>query len=145
MSLRAATLLALLGLLGLLAAGQAGATELLVREFRGVGRTNTDSFMVRSPWLVDWASRPPSAVDEDPSHLQVQLYDVNTNRWVGLVVKQDGPGRGTVLIEESGRFQFRVQGQATEWTLRVVQVDEAYAQRLKDGKRDREAEPRRRR
>lgn len=128
----------------LMAAG-ATATEILIREFSGIGGTDTTTFMARSPWLVEWHSRPPTAIERDPSHLEVNLYDVDRHRYVGRIVRHTGPGRGEMLIEQSGRFRFVVQGQATEWRLRVYQLDEAYAQRLKDARRDEEPRrPRRR-
>jgi hypothetical protein len=127
-----------------LAFGNAAAAEIVVREFGGVGAADTASFMVRSPWLVEWYSRPPTAIDEKPAHLEVHLYDSTGNLFVGRVVERAGMGRGDVLIEHSGRFFFRVRGQATEWQLKVIQIDEEVAERLREGRRSREAANRRR-
>lgn len=134
--MRLITLLALLGL-----ASASPASELLIRDFSGVGGTSTATFFARSPWLVEWHSRPPTAIDRDPSHLEVHLYAVDGNRHLGRITRHNGPGRGEMLIEQSGQFRFVVQGQATEWRLRVYQLDEAYAQGLKDARRN--EEPRR--
>jgi hypothetical protein len=119
--------------------GSAAATEVVVREFRGIGGTDTESFMVSAPWLVEWHSRPPTAIDEKPSHLEVHLYDGSSNQFVGRVVERAGAGRGDVLIEQSGRFFFRVRGQATEWQLKVIAIDEEFAERLREGRRNRDA------
>lgn len=123
-------------LLALLAFSSVEAEELLIREFSGVGRGETEIFMVRAPWLVEWHSRPPTALDSEPSHLEVSLFDASTHRFAGRVVQHKGWGRGDVLIEQSGRFRLVIQGQSTEWRLRVIQVDAAYAERLKNPRRD---------
>lgn len=121
------------------------AAEVVIRDFRGIGGTDTEVFSASSPWLVEWWSRPPTALDRDPAHLVVLLYDINTNEFLGRVVQHSGVGRGEMLIERSGRFRFRVQGQATEWQLKVIQIDAELAERLKDARRDKaEAERRRR-
>lgn len=138
MKVRAVSLLVLL-----LASGAANA-ELLVREFSGIGRTDTGSFAVDAPWLVEWQSRPPTSIDHKPAHLEVHLYDAMSNEYVGRVVQHAGVGRGDVLIEHSGRFLFKVQGQATEWRLKVIKVDEDYAERLRKAQRDADMPPQRR-
>lgn len=130
MKVRAVPLIVLL-----LASGTADA-ELLVREFSGIGRTDTGSFAVDAPWLVEWHSRPPTSIDHKPAHLEVHLYDATSNEYVGRVVQHAGVGRGDVLIEHSGRFLFKVQGQATEWRLKVIKVDEEYAERLREAQRE---------
>jgi hypothetical protein len=131
----------LLTLLALLIVAPASATELVIREFQGMGRAETEMFMARSPWLVEWHSVPPTVHDTKPSHLEVHLYDASNNLYVGRVVQHSGWGRGDVLIERSGRFRLVVLGQATDWRLRVIQVDAAYAERLKEAQRS--EEPRR--
>jgi hypothetical protein len=130
-----------LSLLVLLVFAPANATEMVIREFQGIGRAETEIFMARSPWLVEWHSVPPTVHDTKPSYLEVHLYDASTNLHVGRVVQRSGWGRGDVLIERSGRFRLVVQGQATDWRLRVIQVDDAYAERLKEAQVD--EEPRR--
>jgi hypothetical protein len=121
------------------AAAPAGAAELLVREFEGIGRTDTAAFTVEAPWLVEWWSRPPSAHDHKPAHLEIHLYDAVTNLYAGRVAQHAGVGNGNVLIERSGRFRFLVQGQATNWQVRVLQVDAEVAERLKEAQRERTA------
>ncbi|HUG97680.1 MAG TPA: hypothetical protein VMQ83_00710 [Gammaproteobacteria bacterium] len=131
-------------LIVLLLASGAATAEMLVREFSGIGRTDTGSFTVESPWLVAWSSRPPTAIDHKPAHLEVHLYNAATNEFVGRVLEHAGVGRGDVLIEHSGRFLFKVQGQATEWRLKVIKVDEDYAERLRKAPRDADTPPQRR-
>jgi hypothetical protein len=128
----------------LLLASGAATAEILVREFSGIGGTDTGSFAVDGPWLVEWHSRPPTAIDHKPAHLEVHLYEVTRNEYVGRVVEHAGVGRGDVLIERSGRFLFKVQGQATEWRLKVIKIDAEYAERLREAKREADT-PRRRR
>jgi hypothetical protein len=134
-----------LALLALLCVGGQAAAEILIREFQGIGRAETEAFMARSPWLVEWHSRPPTAIDEDPAHLEVNLYNVTTGEFLGRVVRQPGVGRGEVLIEQTGRFRFVVQGQATRWQLKVIQIDEDFARRLREAREARDTDPRRRR
>jgi hypothetical protein len=121
------------GLVALLLGAAPGASaEVVVREFRGIGQTETDVFYVSSPWLLEWWSRPPSAIDEKPAHLEVYLYNASTSEFLGRVMRHNGVGNGDVLIEHEGRFRLRVQGQATNWELRVIKVDEEYAERLRE-------------
>ncbi len=133
-------------LLGLLLAwsgvSQAG-LEITLREFRGIGQSETEPFSASSPWVIEWWSRPPTAIDHDPAHLEVYLYDAISGEFLGRVVRHAGVGRGDVLIERGGRFRLRVQGQATQWELRVLQIDEDYADRLRDTHRPRNTSPRR--
>jgi len=124
-----------LSLLALLCASHAALAELVIREFHGVGRTDTAAFNARSPWLIEWSSRPPTAIDHKPAHFEVHLYEAGNHQYAGRVVQHGGTGSGNVLIEQSGRFFFRVQGQATEWRLKAIQIDEDYAKRLRETRR----------
>jgi hypothetical protein len=128
-----------LALIALFSTASVSAAEILVREFQGIGRTDTAAFTIDAPWLVEWWSRPPSAHDHKPAHLEIHLYDAVTNLYVGRVVQHAGVGNGNVLIERTGRFRFLVQGQATNWQVKVIQVDTAYADRLKEEQRERTA------
>jgi hypothetical protein len=116
----------------LIGATPVAAAELLVREFRGIGQTQTEPFYVDSPWLIEWWSRPPSAVDQKPAHLEVYLYNASTNEFIGRVARHAGVGRGEMLIEHSGRFRLRIQGQATNWELKIFKIDEEFAERLRE-------------
>jgi hypothetical protein len=88
---------------------------------------------VRAPWLVEWESRAPPGTEE-LAHLEVFLYETDTNRFVGRVADWPGTGRGSRLLEdESGRFRFVIQGTAAEWRLRVFSLTEAEAERLRRG------------
>lgn len=126
----------------LFSAAPYAAAEITVREFSGIGQTETDSFYVRSPWLLEWWSRPPSAIDQKPAHLEVYLYNASTNEFLGRVMRHNGVGNGDVLIEHDGRFRLRVQGQATKWELRVIKIDEEYAERLRATERKPAERPR---
>jgi len=121
-----------ISLLALLCAGHAAYAELVIREFNGIGRADTAAFNARSPWLIEWSSRPPTAIDHKPAHLEVYLYEVGNHEYVGRVVQHSGTGRGNVLIEQGGRFFLRVQSQSTEWKFRILQLDADDAERLKE-------------
>lgn len=136
-------ILAVLALALLLAAPAGAGLEIVLREFRGIGQTTTEPFSATSPWVIEWWSRPPTSIDADPAHLEAHLYDAVSGEYLGRIVRHSGVGRGDVLIERSGRFRLRVQGQATHWELRVMQIDEEYAERLRDTQRPRAAPPRR--
>jgi hypothetical protein len=136
----AAPLLSVLALLGAPSASASG--ETLVHEFRGLGATDTAPFSVSTPWVIEWWSRPPTAIDQDPAHLEVYLYDAITNEFLGRLMRHKGVGRGDVLIERGGRFRFRVQGQATHWELRILQVDEERAEALRATQRRPQRQPR---
>lgn len=116
----------------LLSTVPAVADEQVVREFRGIGQTETEPFYVNAPWLIEWWSRPQARIDHKPSHLEVYLYNASTNEFLGRVARHAGVGRGEVLLDHSGRFRLRVQGQATNWELRVIKIDEEFAERLRE-------------
>lgn len=104
--------LALLFLASPLQAGE------LVREFSGDRSTQTVEFEVEGPWLIDWR------VNSDfPSTMGVSVTLVNASgAYEGLVIKTKAPGNGVRLVEEGGRFSFKVDATVSYWTLRVEQL-----------------------
>lgn len=104
--------LALLFLAGPLQAGE------LVREFSGDRSMQTAEFEVEGPWLIDWR------VNSDfPSTMGVSVTLVNASgAYEGLVVKTKAQGNGVRLVEEGGRFSFKVDATVSYWTLRVEQL-----------------------
>ena len=96
----------------------AQASELL-REFSGSRSTETAEFEVKAPWLVDWRvnSDFPSSMG-----IAVTLAYGGTGVHAGKVFKTKSPGNGLRLIEESGRFKFKVDAAITDWTLKVIQL-----------------------
>ena len=91
----------------------------LIREFSSSRSTETAEFEVKAPWLVDWR------VNSDyPSSMGVAVtlaYGV-TGYHFGNVFKTKAPGNGLRLIEESGRFKFKVDATIADWTLKVIQL-----------------------
>ena len=91
----------------------------LVREFSGSRSTETADFEVKAPWLIDWRvnSDFPSAMG-----IAVTLAYAVTGYHAGNVFKTKTPGDGLRLIEESGRFKFKVDSAITNWTIKVIQL-----------------------
>ena len=98
-------------------AAQAGE---LVREFSGSRSTETAEFDMKAPWLVDWRvnSEYPNSMG-----IAVTLAYGGTGVHAGKVFKTKSPGNGLRLIEESGRFKFKVDAAITDWTLKVIQLN----------------------
>lgn len=93
--------------------------EQLLREFSGSRSTETVEFEVKAPWLVDWRvnSDYPSSMG-----IAVTLAYGGTDAFAGKVFKTKSPGNGLRLIEEGGRFRFKVDATITDWTLKVIQL-----------------------
>jgi len=116
MQMRLHVIILLLFILTLAGNVQAGE---LVREFSGSRSTETAEFEVRAPWLVDWRvnSDFPRSMG-----IAVTLAHGETGFHAGNVFKTKSPGNGLRLIEESGRFKFKVDSAIAEWTLKVIQL-----------------------
>ena len=110
-----ARLLAALILLGL--APAAPAAE-LVRQFSGDRSTETVEFEVKAPWLIDWR------VNSDfPDSMGVEVTLVNdSGAYEGRVFKTKRPDNGVRLMQESGRYFFKVESTVSSWTLKVQQL-----------------------
>ena len=106
--------------MSVIVAGAAGAAQAgeLVREFSGDRSTQTVEFEVEGPWLIDWR------VNSDfPSTMGISVTLVNASgAYEGLVLKTKAPGNGVRLVEEGGRFSFKVDATVSYWTLRVEQL-----------------------
>jgi hypothetical protein len=104
--------------LALLFAMEAGAKQ-LIREFSGSRSTETPEFEVKAPWLIDWRvnSEFPRSMG-----IAVTLSRGDTDAFEGKVFKTKSPGNGLRLMEESGRFRFKVDAAITDWTLKVIQL-----------------------
>lgn len=103
-------------IMGAVSPAQAGE---VVREFSGSRSTETAEFDIKSPWLVDWRvnSDYPSSMG-----IAVTLAQGGTGVHAGTIFKTKSPGNGLRLIEESGRFKFKVDAAITNWTLKVIQL-----------------------
>lgn len=96
-----------------------GRAEQLIREFSGSRSTETAEFEVKAPWLIDWRVN-----SEFPSSMGISVslaYGV-TGYYAGKVFKTKTPGNGVRLIQESGRFKFKVDAAVADWTLKVIQL-----------------------
>lgn len=93
--------------------------EQLIREFSGSRSTETPEFEVKAPWLIDWRvnSDFPSSMG-----IAVTLAYGGTDAYAGKVFKTKKPGNGLRLMEESGRFRFKVDAAIADWTLKVIQL-----------------------
>ena len=102
--------------LGAVQTSQAGE---LVREFSGSRSTETAKFDVRAPWLLDWRvnSDYPNSMG-----IAVTLAHGETGVHAGNLFKTKSPGNGLRLVEEGGRFRFKVDAAITNWTLKVIQL-----------------------
>ncbi len=111
----------------LLMASEIGAAELL-REFSGSRSTETAEFDAKAPWLVDWRvnSEYPSSMG-----IAVTLAYGGTGVHAGKVFKTKRPGNGLRLIDESGRFKFKVDAAISDWTLKVFQLTPEEAEAYK--------------
>jgi len=108
--------------------------EELVREFSGSRSTETAEFDVKAPWLVDWRVNSDFP---DAMGIAVTLAYGTTGYHFGKVFKTKSPGNGLRLIEEGGRFKFKVDSAITHWTLKVIQLTPEEASRyVPKGKND---------
>lgn len=105
--------------------------EQLLREFSGSRSTETVEFEVKAPWLVDWRvnSDYPSSMG-----IAVTLAYGGTDAFAGKVFKTKSPGNGLRLIEEGGRFRFKVDATITDWTLKVIQLSPEEVEQYKPKK-----------
>ena len=110
-----ARLAAALMLMGL--APAAPAAE-LVRQFSGDRSTETVEFEVKAPWLIDWR------VNSDfPDSMGVEVTLVNASgAYEGRVFKTKRPDNGVRLMQERGRYFFKVESTVSSWTLKVQQL-----------------------
>jgi hypothetical protein len=110
-----ARLVAALMLMGL--APTAPAAE-LVRQFSGDRSTETVEFEAKAPWLIDWR------VNSDfPDTMGVEVTLVNASgAYEGRVFKTKRPDNGVRLMQESGRYFFKVESTVSSWTLKVQQL-----------------------
>lgn len=106
-----------IGLAASLALDTAHAGE-LVRQFSGDRSTETPEFEVEAPWLIDWRVN-----SEFPSSMGISVQLVNANgAYEGRVIKTKSPGNGVRLMQDGGRFSFKVDATVASWTLKVEQL-----------------------
>lgn len=103
-----------------------GHSEELVREFSGSRTALTGEFEVNAPWLIDWRvnSEYPQSMG-----LTVVLLSAPAEIHAGTVIKTKYRGDGLRLMEEGGRFRFKVDSVLANWTLKVIQLSPGEAER----------------
>ena len=107
----------LIGVIALIAVGPAQAGE-LVRQFSGDRSTQTAEFEVESPWLIDWRVN-----SEFPNSMGIAVTLVNASgAYEGLVIKTRAPGNGVRLVQQGGRYSFKVDASVANWVLKVEQL-----------------------
>jgi len=93
--------------------------EQLLREFRGERSTETAEFEVEAPWLIDWRVNSDYA---DSMGFDVELLSAPSGVHAGRVVKTKQRGSGLRLVDEGGRFRFKIQSALAYWTIKVIQL-----------------------
>lgn len=93
----------------------------VVREFSGGRSTYTGDFEVRAPWLIDWQV---SGEFHQSLSVSIILINAEDGSHAGRIVETRQPGDGLRLMNESGRFRFRVDSSMAHWTIRVEQLNE---------------------
>ena len=100
--------------------------EELVREFSGSRTVETAEFEVKAPWLIDWRvnSDYPASMG-----VTVVLHHSPAGIHAGTVMKTKYVGNGLRLMEEGGRFRFKVDAVVANWTIKVIQLTPEEAER----------------
>lgn len=104
------------------------AAEQLVREFSGSRTTQTAEFDVEAPWLIDWRVNSDY---ESSMGLTIVLLNEPSRTHAGTVMKTKYRGDGLRLMDEGGRFSFKVDAVMADWTIKVIQLTPAEAERYK--------------
>lgn len=99
--------------------------EQLVREFSGSRSMETAEFEVKSPWLIDWLVNSEFPNDMG---ISISLLNVGTESFAGRIVRTKRPDNGLRLMNESGRFRFKVDAAVVNWRIKVIQLTEEEAE-----------------
>ena len=101
-----------------LATADAGAEQLL-REFSGSRTVETAEFEVKAPWLIDWRV---NSEFENSMGLTIVLHNAPSGTHAGTVMKTKYRGNGLRLMDQGGRFRFKVDSVLANWTIKVIQL-----------------------
>jgi hypothetical protein len=99
--------------------------EQLVREFSGSRSLETAEFEVKSPWLIDWLVNSEFPNDMG---ISIDLLSAGTESYAGRIVKIKRPDNGLRLMNEGGRFRFKVDSAVANWRIKVIQLTEEEAE-----------------
>lgn len=99
-----------------------------VHRFSGTAPGSTGVFRMDGPWTLSW-----NAASEFPqlAFMEMQLYDAETNRFLGLVAQRDGTGHGERLIPRAGAYRVVVTGRNVDWAVEIEPVSEDLAALIK--------------
>ena len=103
----------------LLAVSGTALAEQLIREFSGDRSMQTAEFEVEAPWLIDWRV---NSEFEDSMGLAVVLLNAPSGTHVGTVMNTKYRGDGLRLMNEGGRYSFKVDSVLASWTIKVIQL-----------------------
>ena len=91
----------------------------VVKEFSGDKNATTATFVVESPWVLDWR------LDGDYDSLvalDITLIDATTGRHVGRVLHTKYKGNGVKLFDEGGIYRLRVSSTLARWRIKIEQL-----------------------
>lgn len=114
---KAATIFALAALIAI-PATSASAGQ-LVKEFRGNNNVTTATFVVESPWILDWRL---DGDYESMVALDITLIDAKNGRHVGRVLHTKYKGNGVRLFDEGGIYQLRISSTLARWRVKIEQL-----------------------
>jgi hypothetical protein len=103
---------------------QSASAKELVAEFTGPAEGPTREFEVEAPWILDWLVSGSTA---EFNAVDISLYNVETGRFEGTVLRTKNAGNGVQMFDSGGRFYFQVNASMMDWNLKVYQLtrDEA--------------------
>jgi len=94
---------------------QTPSAEVKVRSSQGSGDVVMAPFVVRPPWEIRWSFEAP-----DGDLLEVLILTDDGGETVAV---HEGPGSGTVSLDEPGTYRLEIRSTTgSEWTISVVQV-----------------------
>lgn len=91
----------------------------LIKEFKGSESRTTAEFEVKAPWIVDWQT-----TGDYPGTMAVEVNLVTSpgGQYVGKIMSTKWIYNGVKLLNEGGKFRFKVSSNLINWTLRVEQL-----------------------
>ena len=104
-----------------------------VRVFSGSESRTTADFEVEGPWIIDWRVSSTGGFDLS---VDVSLEAAGTGVHQGSILKTKFSGNGVRLLNEGGRFYFRVNSSFANWVLKVEQLTPAEAAAFKPRNED---------
>lgn len=101
-------------LAGLALSDTAFAGETLVREWEGMGRTDTRPFDISDGWEVQW--------ENDGEGFNLFVYD-DEGETIDIVVSGRGQRSGSLYMPLGGRYFIGVHAREGRWRIRILDID----------------------